>query len=268
MVVFGDPLTDPPPEEVALERAPLVRVIAQIRFSEVLAVATDEFVAPFQEAIRSKYPLLTHGKAQQTVFEPSGLISTRTEKVWRFANLENTWTISLSQTFLALETNSYTSRADFLACLREAVSALIEHIKPARVDRLGVRYIDRISGEAMDQIRSLIRHEICGIAGLPQFDQQQEFSITENKFDLPHATLVARWGQLAKNVGLDPLIIPALDSPNWILDLDMSTLDPTSVNVDVEAIVNRAKSFSERIYTFFRWVVTEDFLAFYGGEQK
>jgi hypothetical protein len=48
----------------------------------------------------------------------------------------------------------------------------------------------------------------------------------------------------------------------------MSTLDHTSVNVDVEAIVNRAQSFSERIYTFFRWVVTEDFLAFYGVEQK
>lgn len=267
MVALSDPLTDPPPEEVALARAPLVCVIAQIRFSEVLAVATDEFVAPFQQAILSKYPLLTHGKVQQTIFESSGSISIRTEKVWRFANLENTWTVSLSQTFLALETNSYTSRVDFLARLREAVSALIKHINPAMVDRLGVRYIDRIGGEAMHQIRSLVRDEICGIAGLPQFNQQN-FSITENKFNLPHATLVARWGQLAKNVGLDPLIIPALDTPSWILDLDMSTLDHTSVNVDVEAIINRAQSFSERIYTFFRWVVTDDFLAFYGGEQQ
>lgn len=267
MVAVHDPLTDPPPEEVALARAPLVRVIAQIRFPEVLAVALDEFVAPFQEEVRSKYPVLTQGQAQQTIFDPSGSISTRREKVWRFTNFENSWTASLSPTFLALETNSYTSRTDFMVRFREVVTALLEHIRPARVDRLGVRYIDRITGEAMDQIRFLIRAETCGISGLPQLGQP-EFSITENKFNLPQATLIARWGQLARNVGLDPLTIPAMDSPNWILDLDMSTLDHTSVNVDVEAITTRAQSFSERIYTFFRWVVTDDFLTFYGGEQQ
>ena len=36
---------------------------------------------------------------------------------------------------------------------------------------------------------------------------------------------------------------------------------------DVEKILEDVKRFSERIYTFFRWSVTEEFLRRFGGEQ-
>ena len=47
-----DPLVAPLPAEVPLNHAPLVRVIAQLRFPEILSVEQRDFVAPFQEAIR------------------------------------------------------------------------------------------------------------------------------------------------------------------------------------------------------------------------
>ena len=35
---------------------------------------------------------------------------------------------------------------------------------------------------------------------------------------------------------------------------------------DIENILTDAERFSERIYTFFRWAVTDEFLSHFGGE--
>ncbi len=51
MTAIDDPLVAAPPAEVPLDDAPLVRVIAQIRFPEILAVEQRDAVAPFQAAL-------------------------------------------------------------------------------------------------------------------------------------------------------------------------------------------------------------------------
>lgn len=262
MVTIEDPLTDPPPPEVPLPHAPLVRVIAQILFPEVLSITKPEFVASFQEALRPSYPALKQGQTQEIVFGPSGAISSKPESVWRFTDSTKSWTISLASNFLAIETTSYTSRSDFLERFRVALMALQEHIKPGEISRLGVRYIDRIDVDALSEIRSLVRDEVSGIAGLPVADSAT-IAVTESHFQLSVGTLICRWGQFAKNVTVDPSTIEPIDRPSWILDIDMSTTVPSELNVD--EVVNRAKLFAERIYTFFRWAVRDAFLARYGG---
>jgi uncharacterized protein (TIGR04255 family) len=262
MVTIEDPLTDPPPPEVPLSRAPLVRVIAQIVFPEVLSITKRDFVASFQEALRSSYPKLKHGQTQEIVFGPSGAISSKAESVWRFADNSNSWTISLASNFLAIETTSYTSRSDFLERFRVALVALQEHINPSEISRLGIRYIDRIEGDAMNDIRSLVREEVSGIAGLPAAESAT-IAVTESHFQLSEGTLICRWGQFAKNVTYDPSTIEPIDQLSWILDIDMSSTSPSELIVD--EVVNRSESFAERIYTFFRWAVRDAFLVRYGG---
>ena len=39
-----------------------------------------------------------------------------------------------------------------------------------------------------------------------------------------------------------------------------------SQSFDPEALVAEVRTYAERIYTLFRWAVTEDFLRRYGGE--
>lgn len=51
-----NPFGAPGPDEVPLERAPLVRVIAQLRFPPIVSLGRADFIGPFQEAIRSRYP--------------------------------------------------------------------------------------------------------------------------------------------------------------------------------------------------------------------
>jgi uncharacterized protein (TIGR04255 family) len=52
------PLHGPAPAEIPLPKAPLVSVIAQVRFPTLLTVPVAERIIGFQEAIRDRYPYL------------------------------------------------------------------------------------------------------------------------------------------------------------------------------------------------------------------
>jgi uncharacterized protein (TIGR04255 family) len=257
------PLVGPPPQEVALPRAPLHRVIAQVRFPMVAAIEQREFIAPFQEAIRERYPVLRLEQAQNIVIAPVGVAPLKSQPAWRFAEVDQSWRVSLTPEFLALETTAYTSRSDFLARLRQALGALEKHVKPSLADRLGVRYIDRITGGAIANIAGLVRPEVRGIAGTP-LEGQALHSLTESLLAVGEARLLARWGKLPPSGTVDPGAIEPIGEDSWILDLDMFTAEPRPF--DVDQIVNEAQRFAERLYTVFRWAVTDEFLRLYGGE--
>jgi uncharacterized protein (TIGR04255 family) len=263
MVAVDDPLVAPPPTEVPLANAPLVRVIAQVRFPLVVAVEQREFIAPFQEAVRAKYPVLRQEQAQGVLLSPAGLAHVPAQTAWRFSDVEGHWRASLTPDFLALETTSYTSRSDFLSRLREVVVALDEHVEPKLVDRLGVRYVDRIAGDAVNEIAKLVRPEVRGIAGTAAGSHALH-ALSESMFALDSARVLARWGRLPAGSTVDPTAIEPINELSWILDLDMFSASPVPFSVD--RVIRDATQFAERIYTFFRWAVTNDFLRRYGGK--
>ncbi len=262
MTFDDDPLVAAPPAEVPLRDAPLVRVIAQVRFPLVLSVEQRDFVAPFQEAIRASYPVLRQELTQEGLASPAGIVATQPQTAWRFEDIEGCWRVSLTPQFLALDTTAYTSRADFFDRLRDVVVALDAHVGPKQVDRLGVRYIDRISGDAVHEIEKLVRPEVRGIAGaLPSAHVLH--TLTESMFTLEGAQIVTRWGRLPAEATVDPAAIEPMNETSWILDIDMFSADafPFSVaRVDADA-----RRFAGRVYAIFRWAVTDDFLRRYGG---
>jgi uncharacterized protein (TIGR04255 family) len=263
MSVIDDPLVASPPPEVPLRDAPLVRVIAQLRFPVILAVEQRDFVAPFQEAVRATYPVLRQEQAQGVVLTAAGVTPVKPQTAWRFADVDGHWRVSLTSEFLALETKTYTSRADFLTRLRTVVAALNEHVEPKIIDRLGIRYIDRITGSAVDDIAKLVRPEVRGIAGTP-VAAHASHALSETQFELDDTRVVTRWGQLPPGATIDPSAIEPGPDKSWILDLDMFSATPVPFAID--RIADDAKRYAERIYTFFRWAVTDDFLRRYGGK--
>ena len=66
------------------------------------------------------------------------------------------------------------------------------------------------------------------------------------------------------NATFDLYAIEAVPERSWILDLDISAVKTQAFSV--EAVMQQALNFTERIYTFFRWAVTDEFLRRYGGE--
>ena len=258
-----DPFVAKPPLEVPLKDAPLVRVIAQLRFPEILSVEQRDFVAPFQEAIRLTYSVLRQENTQGIMLSLGGAAPAKPQVAWRFSDTGGQWRVSLTPEFLALETTKYVSRADFFGRLKSLAEALDDHIKPSQIDRLGVRYIDRITGDAVDDIAKLVRAEVRGITGTIAATHAVH-ALSESMFELPDARVLARWGCLPPGATVDPAAIEPANEKSWILDLDMFSAAPMPFVVD--RVVAEAQRYAGRIYTIFRWAVTDDFLVRYGGK--
>lgn len=265
MTADYDPLVAPPPEEVPLRDAPLVRVIAQVRFSPILSVQKAEFIAPFQEAIRSDYPVLRKENAQSLLVGPQGLAAGQKQVAWRFADIDGAWRVSLAPEFVALEATAYTSRGDFIGRVKTVLEAAGEHIGPAVVQRLGLRYIDRVTGEALGDIAKLVRPEMLGIASTP-LSRQARHELSEALLAIPggEKQLLARWGHLPAGGTVDPNAIEPIDERSWILDIDM--FSPQQRRFAADELIGDLEGFAERLYTMFRWAVTDEFLRRYGGE--
>lgn len=263
MSATDNPLEAPTPQEVPLKDAPLVRVIAQLRFPEILSVEQREFVASFQEATRDKYPVLRQEQTQGFLLGPGGVAQAKPRIAWRFSDTTAEWRVSLASEFLALETTRYVSRSDFFGRLRFLTEALIEHIGPSQLDRLGVRYIDRIVGPTVDDITALVRPEVRGIVGT-SIATQAVHAISESLFSLTGAQMLARWGCLPAGATVDPSAIEPAKEKSWILDLDMFSAAPMPFEVD--PVISEAQRYAERIYTVFRWAVTNEFLVRFGGK--
>ncbi len=258
-----DPLVASPPPEVPLKNAPLVRVIAQLRFPEILSIEQRDFVAPFQESIRNRYPVLRQEQTQGFLVGPAGMAPARPQLVWRFSDSDGNWRVSLTPEFLALETTKYVSRSDFFERLKLLAEALDKHFKPGQIDRLGIRYINRIVGKAVDEIGTLVRPEVRGISGTPSATHAVH-ALSESMFEVANTRLLARWGCLPPEATVDAAAIEPAKEKSWLLDLDMFSTAPMPFVVD--QVVAEARRYAERVYTLFQWAVTREFLVRYGGQ--
>jgi len=264
------PLSGLPLAEIPLPRAPLARVIAQVRFPPILAIRNPESVAVFQEAIRATYPILSEDRIQHMVLASAGTPDIREGRIWRFSDGEKKqWRASLSVDFVALETSAYISRRDFLERLGVILVALERAFKPAEAQRLGLRYIDRLTDEAVGRIAELIRPKILGIL---QPNKEPPLNLggsvlhllTEAQLLAEEGRILARWGSLPAAATYDPDALEPVSKASWVLDLDMFTPEPQRfANNELLATATR---FSERIYSVFREMVTDEFLKFYEGE--
>ncbi len=263
----GNPLIASPPQEVPLKEAPLVRVIAQVRFPTILSIGESSFVAAFQEAIRSQYPVLQPEQTRNFTISPQGLESA-SSMVWRFIDKTEKWRISLTSNFVTLETTDYLSRSDFLQRFKDILIAIDVHIKPQVLERLGLRYIARLTGQEVEQLKDFVRPEVSGVLA-SEIAIHAEQTICDSFFNLPdrRGQIHSRWGRLPAHSTIDPTAIEPIAEPSWILDLDMFTLPFAEIKAfEVEAIMDDAGYFAERLYTFFRWAVTQNFLRHFGGE--
>lgn len=263
MYATFDPLVAPPPKEVPLPNAPLVRVIARISFPAIVSIGKVEFIAPFQEAIRSAYPVL---RPEQTVVFAVGPIGNAPpQTTWRFSDVAGEWRVSLAPNFVAVETTKYVSRTDFVERLELIIGALAKHINPQTMDRIGVRYIDRLKGEALRNLSKYVRPEVIGILATDAA-KHVEHAIAESLFMVPNkkAQLMARWGRLPAGATVDPAAVEPIDEASWLLDVDMFCTEPGPFSTKL--VLSEYRAYSERIYTFFRWAVSDEFLKLCGGQ--
>lgn len=256
---FGDPVTSVP-----LKPHSLVFVVAQIRFPLVVSINEERFVGPFQELIRSDYPELERATEAQVLLGPDGVQKVEGGVVWTFSAAQDGWQVALTPSFVALSTPTYTNRDDFLSRLDTLLALTEQWLKPRRVTRFGVRYVDRIDGAKLDRLTEFVRTEVLGPIAVELGEGASlRHSITECSYDLEHGnTFRARWGRLPAGASLDPSV-PPVKSASWVLDLDAAV---ENVDFDRAELTARAATFGDVIYRYYRWAVTSEFLRAHGGQ--
>lgn len=262
------PLEGPPPAEISLPRAPLVSVIAQVRFALHLPVRIPERVAVFQDAIGERYPHLASQNVPTFAVNvtPAGLTTQPGSEVvvhWRFSDQAHQWQVTLTPEFITLETRAYESRDDFIERLEGILQALEDTLAPKLVTRFGMRYIDQIRGKELSEIGKLLRSEVFGVAG-SLGGAPVKHLLTELLVPAEPGDLLARWGRLPADVTIDPNLVPPIPEDSWLLDLDVSKTQERLF--DTAHLSATARSAANRAYAVFRWMVTAEFLRAYGGD--
>lgn len=267
----SNPLVGAPPAEIPLERAPLVRVLAQVRFADVLSVELAEFVAPLQAALSSQYGVLSREiganiSLQISAGMPNAVGFGQPQPIthWRFSDAPKDWQwrITLTSQFVSMEVARYTSRTEFFDRFEVVLELVSKHIQPRMRTRLGVRYVNRLSGEHLTNLAALVKPQIAGVFST-EMGQSVKFSASENLFELGAQKLHVRWAFLPPQSTIDPGLIDPIDESSFLLDLDV--FDEVAEAFHAKKIASTGKEFAERSYSFFRWAVTDDFLRRFGG---
>lgn len=260
----NNPFTGPEPQEVHLPKAPLVKVLCQIRFPAIASIDKKEFIAPFQEEIRHNYPKLEKDQGVELSFGPQGG-SFSTKVIWRLLDKSMQWRVSVGENFLSLETSEYPGREVFIKALREVIEKMQATIQPDLIERIGLRYINRVLFTNFDHLATLLHPGVLGIVG-DELNENLTNNLCETKFTLSEGLKVTgKWGLLPGGQSYDPTVLAPIEGRSWILDID--GFSEESSDFDPETVLTKLHSLADMDYRLFRFTVTDAFLKEYGGRQ-
>lgn len=262
-VPFGNP-----PGNVSLPEAPLIRTLAQIRFPlfSAFQMDPDAIARAVAGSLAGEYPLYEAGHEVAMSVTPEGVTQAPVSTpIWRLRSVDGLWQVSFGPNFLSLDTTAYTRRSDFAARLATAWQAFSEVATPPQVERLGVRYVNRVSDPAhMERLTELVRSEVLGVTAIQAGGAQLLSALSEATYAVADGTfLQARWGVAPAELAIDPSLAP-LDTVSWVLDLDAFAQWPSGAMTAID-VGPLTEALALNAYRFFRWAVTQKFLEVFGG---
>ena len=260
------PFTGPPVETIPLNPPPLARVLAQVRFSPVLAVSDEAFAGQVQQHLFDEYPVARSDVEIGVMFAPGAEAPTPHQtRLWRFQNTAESWRVTLATGFVALETTDYDGHEDFFGRLERVLDVIGELVRPPQVERTGVRYIQRLTDrEDLARVPEYVRPEVAGACAVHDEGAEITLCLTQTQAVMDDTHLTARWGILPPSAGVDPAIEP-VDAPTWVMDIDV--FDERREPFHADVLAQRALEHSRRQYRFFRWAVEPAFLLRFGADE-
>jgi uncharacterized protein (TIGR04255 family) len=258
------PFDDRDIDEPHLERAPLIRVLAQVRHPALAAFMGDtgqETASRLGKKLSAEYPFVEQRSETELVFTPQQITEKQSAAaIWRLRSRDEQWQLSFGQQFVSLDTSDYRNRDDFCARLEDALTIYSEVVNPGTSLRVGIRYMNRIDDPRLiETLPSLVRPEVVGPVSVPlPSTVHLEHSLTQVLHVVGDGGIQAQWGIVPPNAVLDASV-PATDLRSWVLDLD--SFSAKRSKFDARAITARVRDLANRAYRYFRWAVTEEFIA-------
>lgn len=263
------PFDNPSPGDVPLPAAPLVRVLAQVRFPQYTRFlrSPDAFALDVATALSEDYPHFEAGEEANIMIGPDGVTAGMGGvKVWRLRSADNTWTVSFSTNFMSIETEAYESRSHFTARLQEAWETFRSVGAPPSVERIGVRFLNRVEQpHVLDNLVTYLRSEISGLVGVHSSKAALLRSMSEALYQFEDDKgFTARWGLMPAGMTHDATLPPTAGN-SWLLDMDsFHAWHPgTYAGDDIAGVTGEL---ALKAYQFFRWAVEPSFLQAFGGD--
>lgn len=129
-------------------------VICQLRFPTILTINNVE-PADFQEAIRDQFPKYARRQDQPApkiigLGSPSPRLEQQSPIAnYNFLSADGQWKLNLTENFIALSTLRYPGWEEFARQLDRPLAEFIRIYKPAFFQRVGLRYVNLFSRQAL-----------------------------------------------------------------------------------------------------------------------
>lgn len=146
-----------------LTKAPLTYVLAQIRISPILEMASH--IPKLQESLRLKEDLPVYKPISIQVhgFKQSGQVDVQPLTQWHFADKTNTLGVLIDNSSIVVHSSRYESFASIINKIERILGKCNEELKIALYTRIGLRYINVISSAVEKTIeKSLLGFHING----------------------------------------------------------------------------------------------------------
>lgn len=136
----------PAPRTETMRHPPLELVVCQVRHEPLPGVADPRNALALQAMLGHGFSKLEPQAGAQINFNavPGATPSVSPASGWRLLTVDGSWAITLSSDSFAIECSQYTSWSEFKALLDALVEAVLATFEPKLVQRIGVRYLDRI----------------------------------------------------------------------------------------------------------------------------
>ena len=246
---------------VARERLvnpPLELVVAQLRFPYILDLADARPPASFHKRIRAEYPVASPRPMAGFGVGPTSPIVTT--MVWAFEDAAQEWTVSLTPTFVSLETKRYSTFENFVTRFVALVEAVRTEYGVSIRDRLGLRFVNhfaqQLQPEMPDGWLRKIRPELVPLNPLR--------TLAESVHTTCDTRLATDNYILAVKTVVTDGHFPGASVDELILDIDCYT-DQRS---DLNRVDDVLKSFRQVTYQMFRWAIGDLFDCFAKMEKE
>jgi len=170
--------------------------------------------------------------------------------------------VSLTTDAITFETSSYPGRSAFLEQWAVILRWVQDTYAPGLALRVGMRYLNRIAGDAIAQLPDWIAPNLIGVA-LPDLRGHVSQAISEANLEIEEGRMLLRWGILPKDGTIDPGLLEPINSTSWLLDID--AFSDTQCSFEADALINTYQRLSERVYAVFRWSLTDAGLTHFEG---
>ena len=240
-------------------RNPIMEVICQLRFPEILAIGARPPV-DFQEAIRGDYPQYQPVKevAQPKVTGVPGNFQLQEAEPtlnYQFRSQDVAWRVNLTSKFISLACAKYDRWEEFARRLDQVLAAFIRVYAPAYFDRVGLRFINAICRSELDldgtPFRELLQPPYLGLLAE---DDVNERATNRSSVD----TELAIQGGCRAKIHAGPGMVrrPGLTNPEevrFILDNDLFMSGNVPVNLSAAAL----NTLHEQSDSIFRGAITD-----------